>query len=374
MGHRRLIGALTVFVLACAGQPREGTIGYTSGDREPNAGTVARADLDSTRRTGEAPIWITTGDTAPAVGPPGALVTAVNKAIRFSGDRGIVAVVGPGGSREALQTAPIYRDAKLPNVVPTATSRLLRSARPWTFRLAADDSAQGEFIGGFVSKRLGSRAAILFYIPDEYGLGLASGIGAALGRHSVRLLDRLPVRSGQGCVAGANPYEAVVHDALRAGTPDAVLLATRSPESSCLLRAIVARLPGARFVAGDGTLVDSAFIARTGRVADSLYVVTFWQPGSGDTASQSFAARFRKSTGRLPRHDDAMFYDAVMLVGRAIRTVGPHRVAIRQYLEELGGVRPPYPGITGPIAFRPDSRRPLLMTRISGHRLEVVPP
>jgi branched-chain amino acid transport system substrate-binding protein len=335
---------------------------------------VAQADLDSTRRIGEAPVRITTGDTAPSVGPPGALVTAVDKAIRFSGDRGIVAVVGPGGSREALQTAPIYRDAELPNVVPTATSRLLRTTGAWTFRLAADDSAQGEFIGGFVAGRLGSRAALLFYIPDEYGLGLASGIGAALGRRGVRLLDSLPVRSGQVCRSGANPYEDVVHAALRAGTPDAVVLATRSPESACLLRAIVARLPHARFVAGDGTLVDSAFIARSGRTADSLYVVTFWQPGPGDTASQSFAARFRNATGRPPRHDDAMFYDAVMLLGRAIRAAGPRRVAIRRYLEELGRSHPPYPGITGPIAFRPESRRPLLMTRVSGHRLQVVPP
>jgi ABC-type branched-subunit amino acid transport system substrate-binding protein len=68
-----------------------------------------------------------------------------------------------------------------------------------------------------------------------------------------------------------------------------------------------------------------------------------------------------------------MYYDAVMLVAQAIRTVGSNRAAIRRYLEELGRTRPPYQGITGSLAFTLQARRPLLMTRVRQGVTQPVP-
>lgn len=368
------IGIVAALLLGCARQPREGTIAFALGSEAPGAADVARADIESSRRPGE-PLVLVEEQITHTIKSMGALVNEVDKAIQLAANPRIMAVVGPSSSREAIQTAPVYRNAGLPNVVPTATSRLLRSAGPWTFRLAADDSVQGEFIGSFVTDRLGSRTALLFYVADEYGLGLASGVRAALARRKVRLLDSVLVRSDQPCPLedGANAYDEIVTAALRAGTPDAVVLATRTPEASCLVRALAPKVQGAGFVAGDGTLLDGFTIARAGPAASSLNAVAFWVPESSDTASQSFRARFHATAGRYPRHDEAMAYDAVMLLAAAIRAVGPSRSAIRGYLEELGEKRPPYPGVTGPIAFRPDSKRPLIMTRLSGHAIEAVP-
>jgi ABC-type branched-subunit amino acid transport system substrate-binding protein len=101
--------------------------------------------------------------------------------------------------------------------------------------------------------------------------------------------------------------------------------------------------------------------------------VAFWHPSQPDSLSREFVARFLRSAGRSPRHDDAMFYDATALIVEAVRTVGPDRAAVRAYLEQLGRSRPPYQGVTGPIAFTPQARRPLLMTRIRGGRTERVP-
>ena len=368
------IGIVAALLLGCARQPREGVIAFSLGSPAPGAADVARADIASSRRPGDPLIAIQEQVSNPTQ-PFGALVSEVDKAIQFAADPRIVAVVGPSSSREALQTAPVYRDAGLPNVVPTATSRLLRAAGPWTFMLAADDSVQGEFIGGFVAERLGSRTVLLFYVADEYGHGLASGVRAALARRKVRLLDSILVRWDLQCPLdnGVNAYDAVAAAGLRAGAPDAGVLATRTPESSCLVRALAPSVQGARFVAGDGTLLDGLPIARAGPAAAAINAVAFWVPGSSDTASQSFRTRFHAIVGRDPRHDEAMAYDAVMLLTAAIRAAGPDRSAIRRYLEELGEKRPPYSGVTGPISFRPDSKRPLIMTRLSGHRIEAVP-
>jgi branched-chain amino acid transport system substrate-binding protein len=341
----------------------------------PNVASVAEAALEATRGPAERRIVVSTGDSGAPARRVSPLHSEVDRSMRFARMRTVVAVVGPGGSREALQTAPVYRDAGVPNVIPTATSGRLRGLGPWSFLLAPNDSIQGQFIGDFVARRLGARSATLFYIPDEYGLGLLAGTAAALARNGVTRLAQLPVRPNGLCAprAANNAYDDVVADALRSGVPDAVILATRTLETACLARAILERAPATIFVAGDGALVTPDFVRLAGPAADSIYLVAFWHRDKPDTASRAFAERFQSAMRRQPRHDEAMFYDAVMLVGAAIRAVGPDRRAVRDYLEQLGRSRPAYAGITGPISFAPGAARPLLMTRLRDGATEPVP-
>jgi branched-chain amino acid transport system substrate-binding protein len=359
---------------ACADSSRTVAVGFASNMGSPNAADVAQADLDRSRRAGEPVIVVTKGDSAkrPPTGSP--LPAEVDRAMQFAANASVVALVGPGGSREALQTSPVYRDARLPNVIPTGTSSRLRGLGPWSFLLAPNDSLQGQFIGRFVAERLHARSAAVMYVPDEYGVGLAAGTAAALTEHGVRLTARMPVRPFQGCQPRIprNEYSDVVGDVLAYGLPDVVVLATRTLETACIARAVHAVAPGTRFVAGDGALVDHSFVELAGPAADSIYLVAFWHRERNDSASQSFAQRFRARVRRDPRHDDAMFYDAVMLAGKAIREGGPKRDAVRKYIEELGRSRPPYQGVTGPIAFTAGAPRPLLMTRLRNGRPELV--
>ncbi|HTL04722.1 MAG TPA: ABC transporter substrate-binding protein [Gemmatimonadales bacterium] len=326
------------------------------------------------RGDGTSPLFLVTGDSG-ASRPAGTLLGEVDKALYFAADAEVVGVVGPGGSREALQTAPIYQHAGLPNLLPTATSSLLHHAGRWTFMMAPDDSVQGEFIGAFVADRLSARSVLLFYIPDEYGLGLATGTQAALARRGVRLLDRVAIRTRERCPPETpeNPYTSAVAAALNTERPDVIVIAGRTNETACIARAVSGRLAGARIVAGDGVLVNDAFERMAGAAADSIYLVAFWHPSNEAAASRGFVTRFQALVGRVPQHDDAMYYDAVMLMAAAMGSAGADRTAIRDYLETLGRSRPPYQGITGPIAFTPEARRPLLMTRIRDHRTEPVP-
>ena len=372
----RWAAALTATLLAsaCADEPPTVVIGFASNMGSPSAADVAQAALTESHRPGTPTIVVLASEQAP---PPvaGRLLGEVDRALRYAKDSAVVALVGPGGSREALQTSPFYRDAGIANVIPTATSRLLRDLGPLSFLLAPNDSVQGEFIGQFVAERLHAKAAAIMYVPDEYGVGLAAGSAVAMGNRGVKITTRLPVRPNQLCQPHAprNPYDDVVTDALAYGIPDVLVLATRTPESPCIARSVRERAPATRFVAGDGVLVQNAFLELIGTAADSMYLVAFWHRDRPDSASRAFVERFRKIVKREPRHDDAMFYDAVMLVGQAIREGGTSRAAVAEYLSQLGRERPPYRGITGPIAFTPGAPRPLLMTRLHDGRPEPVP-
>lgn len=358
---------LAALATACRERVTEPLIGFTYNWGEP--GLVEFLNEEVARRTpaGATRVRVLAGPTGDWRSIASSTLAAeVVRALEFSDDPSVMVVVGPGGSREALQVAPVYRRARLAQLVPTATSRLLSTVGDWAFLMAPNDSLQGEFIGAFADTTLASRAATIFYAPDEYGIGLAAGVQASLVARGIKVIDRVPVRQNLDCAADAGfaEYTRLIAQVGRIGTPDVVVSATRPIETACLLRAMRAVWPSARLVAGDGAYVDSSFVARARVSTDGTYVVAFWHPSLDDPESSAFSEGFMRAVGRAPRHGDAIFYDAVLLAALAVREAGADREAIHAYLRGLGVSRSPYPGIAGPVGFGPESRRELLMTEV----------
>jgi branched-chain amino acid transport system substrate-binding protein len=88
-----------------------------------------------------------------------------------------------------------------------------------------------------------------------------------------------------------------------------------------------------------------------GSFASGVYVSSAWLPDQPGEASQRFVQAYRDRYNADPDQFGAMTYDAVRLVARAIREVGPDRAAIRSYLEQVGRQRPAFQGVSGTIAF-----------------------
>jgi branched-chain amino acid transport system substrate-binding protein len=274
-----------------------------------------------------------------------------------------LAVVGHGGSRGSLVAAPVYNDAGIVHVVPTGTSRLLRSAGVWTFVLAPDDSVEGAFIARFARERLGARRAALIYLNDEYGTGLRDGIKAALG--DVVLTRELRV-------SRESELAALVDLALR-DRPDVLLVAVRAPTVAAVMRLLAARREAVPVIAGDGAVVLPDLAVESGPAAEGrLYAATFWLPGGTDSASLAFEVALRRRLLREPTASDALIYDAVRLLAQAVRDVGREPADVRDWLHSLGRSRPPYRGVTGALAH--GARPPLVMGVVRGGTLAAVEP
>jgi branched-chain amino acid transport system substrate-binding protein len=289
----------------------------------------------------------------------------VERALRLVAVPGIVGVVGHAGSRGSLAGAPVYNEAGVVHVVPTSTSRLLQRAGRWTFPLAPDDSVEGAFIAEFVTTSLGARRVSIFFANDEYGQGLRAGVRAHLASVGATILDEVPF-------AASSEVDLLVDASLKRGAPEVVVSAGRWGETGTLARLMRARVPGVRVVAGDGAMYLPNLADAAGPAVDALYVVDFWVLNPADSLHVAFVDRFRRVTGRLPLGPQAMSHDAILLLAHAVREVGSHPDAVRRYLASLGGERPPYAGVTGPIAFGPGRRANLVMTRLVNGRPERV--
>lgn len=375
LATRTLIPLLTLSVLGCDRGPEQPAIGFTYNWGDSTRERVIQGEVDAARRRGDDAVrlvvaaaegWRSLGETP--------LAAEVARAALLAGDPTVLAVVGPGGSREALQVAPVYQAAGLPNLVPTATSRRLRDAGPTSFRMAPNDSVQGAFIAAFADSALGARRAAIVYVADEYGVGLSAGTEVEFARRGVTVVSRIPLQATQRCADedGAGYYATLAASLARRQPLDAVVFALRTTEALCAARAIRAALPAVSLIAGDGVYVDAAMLAPWTTAADGMYLVAFWHPSLPDSASRAFTERFRAVVGRIPRHGDAVFRDAAVLAATAIREGGGSRRAVLAYLRSLGVSRAPFAGITGPIAFSPAFVRPLWMTQIHGVESRVV--
>jgi len=280
---------------------------------------------------------------------------------------GLVAVVGHGNSRGSLAAAPVYNEAGIPQVVPTSTSRRLATAGPWTFTLAPNDSIEGAFIGDYAAGPLRARSVTIYFVNDEYGVGLRDGVKARLRERNVAVLDEVSVDP-------RSDFPTVVEASLRRGVPDVVVVAGRWVETGAVARLMRARVPNIQVVAGDGAILLPELADHVGDAAPSVHVVSFWLADAPDSLSRAFVERFGRVIGGEPLGTLAMTHDAIMVVAAAIREGGSNPAAVRRYLESLGRERPPHPGVTGPISFQPGRPANFMMTRLEGNRIVRVSP
>jgi branched-chain amino acid transport system substrate-binding protein len=358
-GHAPLLlFALALFLPSCE-RGRPPTVVGLAIALDPSVAAFFQASLDASHRDGWPVIRLTPAPDTPVVAPrpgDGALVGAVDAAVRFIGLAGLAAVIGPAGSGEALVAAPIYQEAGIPHLLPTANAPELDRFGRWTFRLAPDLVEEARFMADRVERVYGSRTVTVFYAPDEWGIPLQDAVSAALRSRGVGVVDRLPVPP-LAC-EGDRRVDQLVAASLRRRVPEAAILALRAPEVACVARALHARSPRIRLLAGDGTTPSALLRRSAGPAAGALEVVAFWDPADTNQAARAFVDAFRHATGREPRPDEALAYDAVLAAVTAIRAVGPDPSAVRDHLASLGRDRPPLAGVTGPVRFgdRPPGR------------------
>lgn len=266
----------------------------------------------------------------------------------------LVAVVGHESSGASLAAAPLYADAGIPLIVPTATTSLLTP--PGAFPLAPTDSLQGAVLARFAVDRLGATRATVFYVADEYGHSLRLGLTQEFERLGVELVDVVPIDT-------ISDIPALLQASLAHGEPDVLIAAARHPEAWDLARVIQTTAPEINILAGDGAYHAPGMFRRAGPAADSVYLSVFWHPEAADSAGRDFVRRFRILTGSEPGPTDAMVFDAIMVTATAIRAVGARPDRVTSYLQELGAGRPPYHGVTGDIDFQPDRVRPIMIIR-----------
>lgn len=257
----------------------------------------------------------------------------------------VAAVVGPAYSSMLLASAPVYNGGRKPlvQISPSASSPLVSTAGPYTFRLCPSDLAYGAALARFASDKGFRRAAVL-YVNDAYGRGVRERFAAEFSQLGGEVVELDPF------LAASPDVSVYLARIAKEQKVQAIVLAANQGEGLKVLGQIRAAKLALPILAGDGMAgaerTDPALVE--GIFVSSAYIV-----GNSSPVNRTFVAAYQQMFPRAgpPDQGAAASYDAVKLLARVIEQAGTDREAVRGALSRVGQGDAPYVGVVGRVAF-----------------------
>ena len=218
-------------------------------------------------------------------------------------DTKVLGVVGPAFSGESKVADPVFSEAGLVGISPSATNPAL-STNGWKtfFRVLGNDNTQGPAAATYLTGALGKSKVYVIDDASEYGKGLADIVRKDLGAKNV----------GNNTVqAGQTDFSAVVA-AIRASGADAVFYGGYYSEAGLLLKQMRDAGVTTQFVTDDGAKDEGLITAAGAAAAEGAAMTCPCLPP--EKASGTFAADYQKKFGSAPATYSAEGYDAAKIM------------------------------------------------------------
>ncbi|MGH8905133.1 MAG: branched-chain amino acid ABC transporter substrate-binding protein [Egibacteraceae bacterium] len=251
----------------------------------------------------------------------------------------IVAVVGPTFSGESNAADPIFDEAGLPTITPSATNPGL-STHDWDIfhRAVATDGQQGPAAATHIAQTLGASRVAVIDDRSEYGLGLADAVRAALGDAVVH---------NDAIDTAAQDYSSTVNG-VSAADVDAIFFGGYYQQGGLLLKQLRDAGVTATFISGDGSR-DEQLIAVAGEPAAQGALLTCpCAPNDQLQGGAEFVSAYTEAYGR-PGIYAAEGFDVANMLLEAIRQGQTDRASINEWLNTAS-----YDGITKTLMFQPN--------------------
>jgi ABC-type branched-subunit amino acid transport system substrate-binding protein len=266
-------------------------------------------------------------------------LVAVQAAQKLVAD-GVVAVVGPYCSTDAIPASTIYHRAGIAMVTPAATNpKLTQQGFDDIFRTIGRDDEQGVFAAGVMHTLHATRVAII-HDNTVYAKGLAEQTRAALQKYA-----GVKVVFFDAIVSGSHDFSPIL-TRLRSVKPQVTYFTGYYADGGLLLKQFEQLGVPGKFMAGDSNN-DPTFIKLAGAYAERALITGAPIPQLVPSAA-GFVKQYTATYHRGPGAYSAYTYDATNVVLHAIRVANSAApAAIVHALHMTKG----YPGVTGSITF-----------------------
>ncbi len=261
-------------------------------------------------------------------------------------DEGVVAVLGTGGSSQAIPAAEVLQDAGIIMITPSSTNNATTQIGDHIFRVAYNDEFQGAVAAEYLYNEAEARRVAVFrQQDDDYSFGLAGFFD-----------DAFRAAGGETVIvdytAGTVDFAAQIND-IRAFNPDVIYTPGFCPELASLVPQLLQQgFTEQLKMGGDGT-DDAQCPDGGGEAFNGFRFTAFAEPEQLSDEAAERAEAFRASFDES--QPDGTFNgftlagaDAYNVIVAAIEAAGstePDAV-----LNALAGLED-YPGVSGPITF-----------------------
>ncbi len=262
--------------------------------------------------------------------------------------RGVVAMVGPNASRNAVPAAIVAESNGLLMISPWSTNPKLTDNKKYIFRACFTDDFQGVVVAAFIVKKLHARtAAVLFDVASEYNKGIAEVFKAEFGRIGGT------VSSFESYSTGDKDFTAQVSK-IKASGAEVLFLPNYYNE-------VPLQVQQARAQGFNGTIVGSdswgseELLKLGGASMNGCYFTTHYAPDMATDKAKNFIAAYQAAYGAKPDDVAALTYDAFGMLFESIKKAGSAEPEmVRRQLSGLSE----FAGVTGVMKFTPGSGSP----------------
>jgi branched-chain amino acid transport system substrate-binding protein len=274
---------------------------------------------------------------------------ATTVAPQFIQDTSIIGTVGPAFSGETKALIPLYQDAGLVFISPSATNVHLPGivANETVFhRVIADDALQASGIASYLSQTVKPKSVAFVNDNSEYGKGLADDV------QRLSVAKGIKAATTQVVDPKAQDFSATVN-AIKASGADTVFYGGYYAEAGRLRKQLVDAGVKATFVSGDGSL-DPGFVTAAGPAAAEGAKLTCpcnlaFSTSSG--ALKTFFDAFKKTIGKNPGLYSPEAYDAAKILIKGIKAGNTTRASLLDFVRNKLGT---YEGVSKTIKFESD--------------------
>ena len=243
--------------------------------------------------------------------------------------KAIIGHICSGATKAAL---PIYRDAKIIVISPSATTPDLTQSGdyPNFYRTIGSDAIQARYVVDFTLDTLKAKKIAVIHDKGDYGKGLAE-----YARDFIKETGKGKVVLFEGVTPGAPDYSAVVQK-IKRFKADAVIFGGYHPEASKIVSRMRQKRLDIPFISDDG-VKDDTFIKVAGKFAEGVYAT-----GPADVSKSPIGVEYREKFKQAEGKEPGAFFDnavaATLALTNAIAKAGstdPDAIATALHTEEV---------------------------------------
>jgi len=261
---------------------------------------------------------------------------------------GVIAMIGPNASRNAIPASVIAESSKMLMISPWSTNTKATideksgSPKKYVFRAAFIDDFQGQVAAKFAIDQLKTmKPAVLYDVASEYNKGIAEVYKATLEAAGITLA------AFESYTSGDKDFSAQLTKIIQAGA-DSLFLPNYYSE-------VPLQVQQAKKLGYEGSFIgsdswgSSELLTLCGSDCDGSYFTTHYAADIATEKAQGFIAAYKAAYQATPDDVAALTYDSFGLLFQSLQTAGKiDREAARNAMAGITS----YEGVTGNMAFK----------------------
>jgi branched-chain amino acid transport system substrate-binding protein len=261
-------------------------------------------------------------------------------------DKQVVAVVGPIFGSTTNAAGPLYTEAHMAMLTPSASAAAL-TTKGWTFfRMIPNDDLQGTNVANYMAKVLRVKKAAIIDDATQYGRGIATVAEQTLSSLNVSVVDK------EAIDPKSDDFSGTISKIIASGA-DATFLGASFQTDAAFNRQLRDKGYKGAFFAPDGALSPD-YIKQAGPGSEGTIftcqcapVPAYGGPASGPLAD--FIRAYKAKYNADPQAYTPEAYDAANMLIAAIKAGKTDRQAIVDWLKSAT-----FTGVTKSYSFQPN--------------------